>query len=81
MEGRDVVMALAHPEPSASYRRGLPAPCLNPSGRGAPRDARSPPDVTRRLAQEAATSLTEAYLQWLERCRTLLAERAVQRAS
>ena len=43
--------------------------------------ARPSEDVTRRLAQEAATSLTEAYLQWLERCRTLLAERAVQRAS
>ena len=43
--------------------------------------ARPSDDVTRRLAQEAATSLTEAYLQWLERCRTLLAERAVQRAS
>jgi len=45
-------------------------------------DAARPSDeVTRRLAQEAATSLTEAYLHWLERCRTLVAERAVQRAS
>ena len=44
-------------------------------------DAGQPSDeLTRRLGQEAATSLTEAYLGWLERCRTLLAERTLERA-
>ena len=45
-------------------------------------DAGRPSDeLTRRLGQEAATSLTEAYLGWLTRCRTLVAERTLERAS
>jgi DNA-binding PadR family transcriptional regulator len=45
-------------------------------------DAARPSDeVTRRLAQEAATSLTEAYLQWLERCRTVLGESRLEGAA
>jgi DNA-binding PadR family transcriptional regulator len=43
--------------------------------------ARPSPDVTRRLAQEAATSLAEAYLAWLGRCRTLLGEAPLRCAS
>lgn len=45
-------------------------------------DAARPSDApTRRLAQEAATQLAEAYLGWLGRCRALLGDGAMRRAS